>query len=141
MKKNLVLLLCLTAFSLFACNSPETPITKEQLPQAAQTFINQYFGKLQIAYIQKDNDSYDVKFSNGFEVDFDKKGEWKDVDCQTSQVPAGIVPANIRNYVNTNYKGSFIVQIDRDHNEYEVELNNGLDLVFDKNGDFKRIDD
>lgn len=141
MKKNLILLFCLAAFSMFACETPDTPITKEQLPQTAQSFINQFFSDYQIAYIQKDNDSYDVKFSNGFEVDFNKKGEWKEVDCQTSEVPSGIVPANIRNYVNTNYNGLFIVQIGKEHSEYDVELNNGLELVFDKDGNFKRIDD
>lgn len=141
MKKNLILLFCLAAFSMFACETPDTPITKEQLPQTAQSFINQFFSDYQIAYIQKDSDSYDVKFSNGFEVDFNKKGEWKEVDCQTSEVPSGIVPENIRNYVNTNYNGLFIVQIGKDHFEYDVELNNGLELVFDKNGNFKRIDD
>ena len=72
MKKNLILLFCLAAFSMFACETPDTPITKEQLPQTAQSFINLYFNDVQIAYIQKDNDSYDVKFSNGFEVDFDE---------------------------------------------------------------------
>lgn len=141
MKKNLILLFCLAALSLFACETPDTPITKEQLPQIAQSFINLYFNDVQIAYIQKDNDSYDVKFSNGFEVDFNKKGEWKEVDCQASEVPAGIIPENIRNYVNANYNGFFIVQIGKDHSEYDVELNNGLELVFDKNGNFKRIDD
>lgn len=141
MKKNFILMFCLAAFSLFACETPDTPITKEQLPQTAQSFINQFFSDCQIAYIQKDNDSYDVKFSNGFEVDFNKKGEWKEVDCQASEVPVGIIPDNIRNYVNTNYNGLFIVQIDKDHSEYDVELNNGLELVFDKNGNFKHIDD
>ncbi len=119
----------------------ETNVQRQDLPENAQQFIDQYFGLIDISYITKDNDSYDVHFVNGYEVDFTKKGEWEDVDCQMDAVPNGIVPANIQNYVNQNFVGQFIVKINKDRRKYDVELNNGLDLEFDKNGNFKKMDD
>lgn len=56
-------------------------------------------------------------------------------------VPAKLIPANIANYVNKNFKGATIVKIDKEHYGYEVELSNGLDLKFNCNGSFMMIDD
>ena len=42
-----------------------------------------------------------------------------------------IVPQQIRDYVTKNYPKNKIVAIDRDRRDYEVELDNGLDLKFD----------
>lgn len=123
-----------------AC-SKDHPITIDQLPQTAQQFIKTHFANLTVGSIMADNDSYDVFFSNGYKVEFDKKGNWEDVDCRADEVPAAIIPASIRNYVSTNYAGSFIVDISKDNRKYEVELNNGIDMEFDKSGNFLRIDD
>ena len=89
----------------------------------------------------KDNDSYDVVFTNGYKVEFDKKGNWQEVDCNVDAVPTAIIPAAIRTYIQQNYANSLIVQIDKDRHGYSIELNNGLDLDFDSDGKFRRIDD
>ena len=65
------------------------------------------------------------------EVEFTKNGEWKDVECKYGEVPAAIVPQQIRDYVAKNYPDRKITAIDRDRRDYEVELDNGLDLKFD----------
>lgn len=74
---------------------------------------------------------YKVVFVNGAKVEFAKNGEWKDVECKYGEVPAAIVPQQIRDYVTKNYPKNKIVAIDRDRRDYEVELDNGLDLKFD----------
>lgn len=55
-------------------------------------------------------------------VEFDKAGEWKEVRCRQSEVPAQVVPEAIRNYVKTNYPDARILEIEFDHNEYEIKL-------------------
>lgn len=140
MKKITIAILCLLSINLIACTHTNTPITQSELPQKAQSFINTYFPSYDIAIVIKDGFEYEVKFTNGFDIEFDKKGDWESIDCQMSPIPNGIVPEAIVSYVMNNYAQNFIVQISRDHHGYDVELNNDLDLDFDKNGRFIRID-
>lgn len=141
MKKIILCLICLASLTLSACTHDDVPINQKDLPQTAQQFINQYFSDCTIAVVLKDGHEYEVKFTNGYDVEFDRNGNWESVDCQMSPVPEGIVPTPIVNYVQTTYPQNFIVSISIDHNKYDVELNNALDLEFDKNGNFLRIDD
>ncbi len=141
MKKQLVLLLCVVIASMTACGKGDYPIKKNELPQNAQNFLNQHFESTEISFILQDYDSYEVKFTNGWEIEFDKQGNWTEVDCQTVAIPDAIIPTNILNYVKQNFAQNYIVKISKERNRYDVELNNDLELEFDKNGNFIRIDD
>lgn len=117
-----------------------------ELPQAARTFIKKHFAKTAINHIKIDDnifsgDEYDVVLDNGSEIDFDSKGDWKDIDCGRNGVPASVVLPAISNYVKSNYKNARIESISKKHNKYEVELTNGLDLEFSRSGAFMRVDD
>lgn len=120
-------------------------ISVSQLPAPAKAFVSQNFPGQTISYAKIDNDffgaTYEVCLNNGVEVDFDNHGVWDNVDCKYSAVPAKLIPANIANYVNINFKGATIVKIDKEHYGYEVELSNGLDPKFNRNGSFMMIDD
>ena len=85
--------------------------------------------------------SYDVVFTNGEKVEFDKAGEWTEVKCQQSEVPAQIIPEAIRTYVKTNYPDTKIVQIEKDKKEYEVKLSNRWEIKFDSKMRVIDIDD
>ena len=103
-------------------------ISPNKLPNAAKSFIEQYFADQTIVAAEKEMDDgqivYEVTLSDGTELDFDENGEWTDVDCQNRQVPDGIVPEKIRSYVATNYPDNFIVEIEHKYNRYRIELNN-----------------
>ncbi len=135
--------LMLAAGTAFADN--DKPITVDQLPAAAKQFIGKYFADAKVSYAKMDTElfdkSYEVVFTEGNKVEFDSKGEWKDVNCKFTKVPEGIVPQQIANYVATNYKEAKIVQIDRDKHDYELKLNNGLELKFDLKFQLIGIDD
>lgn len=47
----------------------------------------------------------------------------------------------INAYVNANYPGTSIVEIEREGNAIEVELSNGVELYFDLNGNFLGTED
>jgi hypothetical protein len=47
----------------------------------------------------------------------------------------------ISNYVAQNFPNAHVRQIEKEFNNYEVELNNGLELVFDKSFDFVGLND
>ena len=74
----------------------------------------------------------DVVRKNGDKIEFDRKGEWTDIDCKYSAVPTGIIPAPIAKYVADNYPDNKIVQIERDTRSTEVKLDNRMEIKFDK---------
>ena len=85
--------------------------------------------------------SYEVVFTNGSKVEFDGKGEWKDVNCKYTQVPDEIIPQKIKEYIAANFAGAKILEIERDSRDYEVKLNNGLELTFNLKFELIDIDD
>ena len=86
-------------------------------------------------------DQYEVTLSDGTEIEFGSKGEWIEVDCGHRAVPKYFVIPEISDYVSKNYKGQRIIQIERASRSYEVELQNGLELRFDRSGKFLRVED
>lgn len=153
LKKNITMkertfiltLIFAVACGLTSCDNHEQHIDFGNLPEAAQLFIDRHFDDCRISYILKGNNPfsdsyYEVVFANGYEVDFDRKGEWSEVDCKTYAVPTAIIPTDIALYVGQQFPRQYIVKINRDRHEYEVELNSDIELVFDKNGNFKHID-
>ena len=70
-------------------------------------------------------------FTNGNKVEFDKKGNWEEVDCKHSSVPVPIIPAAIQKYVTTHYPDAKVLKIERDKKDYEVKLSNRTELKFD----------
>ncbi len=140
--------LCIIAIgTLIAFNAQaDKRIESTQLPISAQTFLKNNFGKDPVVSAHKGGTfktKYNVTLRSGAKIEFDNKGEWEEVKCRYSDngVPKNIIPQSIRKYVDKNYSNTRIVEIDRDHNKYEVSLSNGIDLEFSLNGDFIRVDD
>lgn len=114
----------------------DKPIQFSQLPATAQQFIKEYFGDKKIALAKMESDffgkNYDVIFANGDKVEFDRSGEWTEVQCKFTQVPDKLVPEQVKKFVTENYPESKVVKFERDRNDYEVKLSNGWELTFDK---------
>ena len=135
MKKVLLLVVCLFTLQTVAWADDDKPIQVNQLPQAAQTFIKTYFSNQKVAMAKVETDwfdkSYDVIFTNGDKLEFDKKGVWTEVNCKYSEVPVAVVPDAIKKYATTNYPEAKIIKIERDKHDYEVKLTNGWEIKFD----------
>ena len=137
--------------SLFACMLTFTGcdedkiISASQLPQKAQQFIQQYFAEEEIAIVKSEREvsgkKYEVTFISGKNIEFKSNGDWIKVDCLFSAVPAELVPEAIANKVKEMYPDAIICVIDKENNYTEVDLNNGLDLKFDKKYNLIAIDD
>ncbi len=146
MKKLMILTAILMAFGITtACADNDKPIAVNQLPQKAQQFIKAHFPKEKVAFAKLERDfletTYEVVFTNSTKLEFKKDGEWKEVDCKYSTVPAKVIPAQIAQYVSQNYPDIQIVKIERDKRDYEAKLTNGLELTFDLNFNLIDIDD
>ncbi len=116
------------------------------MPKAAQAFIKQHFSGSTVALAKMEKDffgrNYKVIFTDGNQVEFNKKGEWKEVDCQYTQVPEAIVPAPIKANINQNYPNVKTLSIDKDdRGYYEVKLSNGWEITYDKKYRLIDIDD
>ena len=145
MKKLFLLCLCLFSLSLVSWAGHDKPIQVSELPKKAQEFLQSHFAGQSVALAKVDKElmhhSYEVIFDNGNEVEFNKKGEWTSVDCKQSQVPAALVPKRIQEYVGKHYPKAKIRKIElTDHKGYEVKLDNGFELEFDKKMNIKDID-
>lgn len=146
MKKIIVLMLVVFSYGVVTANADnDRIIAKENLPQKSQQFVNRYFGDIKITYVKEERDflekSYEVMFADGSRVEFNRNGEWKEIDCRQSSVPSPLIPARIMEYVKTNYPEAKIMQIERDRHDYEVKLSNRLELTFDSKYNIIDIDD
>jgi hypothetical protein len=145
MKK--VALLAIMALALISCESQErVAVEFNQLPATAQSFVQTHFSDKTISIIFHDKDmfdkDYEVVFEDTSNVDFNKKGEWTEIEVKSEPgVPVAALPSAIVNYVNAKHPNTFIIKISKDRRDYEVELRNGIDIVFDKNGNLVGYDD
>ncbi len=142
MKKLLFLFVCLFTLQTVVKADDDKPIQVTQMPKAAQQFIKQHFADSKVALAKMENDllskSYEVIFTDGNKIEFDKKGNWEEVNCKFTSVPLQVIPQPIQQYINTNYPDTKVLVIERDSKDYEVKLSNRVELKFDLK--FKLID-
>ncbi len=116
------------------------------LPKAAMELINKHFGKVGVNHIKIDKnmvghiDDYDVILNNGTEIEFKSDGTLKSIDCGSKSIPDALVLKPIRDYIKKNFKGAAITSLEIERNTYEIELVNGLELKFDRAGNFLKVD-
>lgn len=111
------------------------------LPEQAVQFINTHFPDNKIVKIEFEDDEneYEVKLSNGYEIEFDLKGEWTEIESDYNPLPKSIIdllPTDALTYIATKYPRRAIIKIERHNTDYEVELSNSKELIFNKNGKF-----
>ena len=144
MKKILALMAIIT-FSLTACADRHQVVGFSEIPVQAQAFVEKYFKTSDVASIERELEGvhfeYNVYLKNATEIEFDYQGNLKSIDCRVSPVPAGIVPEVIVHYVALHYPDHSIVEYAIGYRRITIELGNGLDLIFDLEGNFLGIDD
>ena len=84
MKKWTILFLSMLVMSVTVWAGNDKPIQISQMPQAAQQFIQKHFANQSVAVAKMESElldkNYDVIFTNGDKVEFNKKGQWTKVD-------------------------------------------------------------
>ena len=146
MKRFFAFALALIAISITALKADnDRIITFNQLPVAAQQFIKSYFPGRTVAYAKEDREltgkTYELRLSDGIEIEFDGKGNWKDVDGDRVHIPTGFIPKGVLNSLNAAHPGDRIVKIERKWHGYYVELASGLDVLLNKSGKITGYDD
>lgn len=148
--KKIFLLVSFAAilFSLPACDDDDKVINENELPSVSKTFLDTYFSGQSILDTRKDNNEYEVYYTN-YKVEFDLQGAWKQIDGKRVKgdykaVPQTFleneIPKGITDWVTSNYPSITIVEVEKEfekgtHVGYDIELGNGRDdLDFDLNG-------
>lgn len=137
MKKIVFLFMSLFIVHVAVFADNDKPILVSEMPKEVRLFVKSHFANQSVAVAKMETDfwdkTYDIIFTNGDKVEFDKKGNWTKVDCEHTQVPLAIIPTVIQQYVSKNYPDAKIVKIEKtDRKGYEVDLDNGFDIEFDK---------
>ena len=142
MKKSLIIILAFVMTMCFTVKADnDRVITFEQLPAEAQTMLKSYFADKVPLVITVDWDDYTVIYQSGEKVEFDKQGDWKEISCRMSQVPAELIPEPIKTHINATFPGAIIVKLERSLRGYEAKLNNGLDVEYSPSFQVIDIDD
>lgn len=114
------------------------------LPQAIFNYITANYPGSTIWKAEiEDNNNYEVELNTGVELIFDQEGNFLGVDDDADDdfgdehvAPANL-PEKIRNFVTTHFAGATIIEAEKENNgNYEIELSNDVELVFDADGNF-----
>lgn len=137
--------LALVVLAVPALADNDRVIGVEKLPAAAQQFLKAHFATWEVSYAKVDEDvlgdEYKVIFTSGASVEFDKEGTWIEIDGKRAALPASAVPQRIRETVSERFSGRTIRKIERERRGFEVKLDNGVELKFDRAYNLVDIDD
>jgi uncharacterized protein YuzE len=119
----------------------------KNLPATAKDFIQQNFSSNTVQEVEENSkwqiwadDKYEVKLSNGIELDFDENGNIIEIDSQKDAIPMSALPSAIATYLKENYPDSQVIGWEKEKKSQEVELLDGTELEFDGQGNFRKID-
>ena len=144
MKKLLAALLFGFSVFMVSCDKDDDQtLTNDNIPTEIKNYVTTHFNTATItrAVIDEDdsNDYYEITLSNGVKLDFNRNKQIVDIESNT-QLPDSVIPDAILSYVKANYASNFITDWELQGIQQEVELNNGVELIFTATGEFVRID-
>jgi len=141
MNTKITLVAIVLGFAISA--TAQKKIEVSELPKPAISFLEQYFKKEPVDLVKKDAEhgekGYEVKLKNGTEIEFFKDGKIREVDGSDRPIPTGYIPASITNYVAKHYPNEKITHIDYGHKDIDVDLTNKIDLEFNTDGSFLKV--
>lgn len=144
MKRFLIVLTCVLG-TMSLAKADDRPVTVDQLPQAARTFLNVNFPDDKISFATKDDDlirpDYQVVLASGVMVKFNNAGNLEEIESRGKEIPDGIIPIQIVEMVKGHYPDVMITGYEVGRRTYEVKLSNRIELKLDRNFNVIEIDD
>lgn len=122
--------------------SQEVAITQQQLPAQINKFVQTNFPGKTLSSITQEKKTgkteYEIHLDNGIKLEFNNTAI-NEIESN-ERLPDAVVPKPILAYVTKNYPQNFIREWKLSDNKHKVELDSGLELEFNKKGQFLRID-
>lgn len=152
MKKLMMLMVFLASavLTFSATKGSEKPIPFEKLPKMAQEFIHTHFKGVKVVKCEVESPwtQFDVRMANGYELEFDRAGNWIEVQKEKGSISLsilGILPQRSYSYLQSNYSGVSVEKIERQKKGFKVSLNTQpeeTEMHFSKDGRFlsKKVD-
>ncbi len=134
----------LGVWMLSSCDD-EKKIDFGDLPSEARSFIENYFPSADILSIVQEKEDgrkeYQVKLSDGTDMEFDEDGEWTNIECYFSPLPTGILPANVITKVEELHPEAYINGVEKELGGYVVEVTDadGIDWDMRFNAQFEYV--
>lgn len=124
----------------------DKPVAPEQLPVPVKTFIQQTYPGEAITFAQKDLEltgwKYEIFLVDGTHIEFGTDDMWDKIESPvTRPVPQQLIPAPVAAHLQANFPGAVVTKIDKERNGYEIELANGMELKYNKQGVLREMDD
>ncbi len=142
--KKIFAIAAIALASLQIISADDKPVTFNQLPAAAQEFINTNYAGEKISYATVDDDlirpDYNVMLANGVRIQFENSGALEKIESRAG-IPSDLVPVQIRDYVQVHYPDATFIGYEIGRKSYEVKLSNRLEIKFNKNFHVIEIDD
>lgn len=142
--KKIFAILALSMAVLTVAKAGDRPVTFNQLPAPAQTFINTNYPDDKISFATVDDDlirpDYSVVLVSGVRIQFNNDGSLEKIESKAG-VPEGLIPVQIRDYVKLHYPDAAFYEYEIGRRSYEVKLSNRLELKFNRNFYLVEIDD
>lgn len=119
-----------------------TQISYDNLPQAGRDFIETNFPKAIPVTVEKFSRAnavgtlYRTTLSSDYIINFDAEGKWTGISSKKGGVPAELILPAIKDYVQQNYPGATVREIELENRGFEVELSNNVELYFNLQGQF-----
>ncbi len=125
----------------------DSHVKTSTLPQPILTYISTNYPNVYIKEAEiEDNGNYEIELSNGLELVFDADGTFLGIDDDNDNdfgdvhLSPSDLPQNILTFIATHFSQYSITEAEKENNgNYEVELNNGTELIFNSEGVFLGI--
>lgn len=122
----------------------DNSINVATLPQEVLDYITTNYPDETIATSEiEDNGNYEVELSSGLELVFNSSGTFLGIDDDSGDdygdmdINPADLPQSILDYILVNYPNETISEAELENNgNYEIELSNDVELIFDSNGVF-----
>ncbi len=119
-------------------------VSVSSLPQPILDYVSSNYPDVTIREAElEDNNNFEIYLSNGLELIFDANGNFLGIDDDETEdfgdeyIPISEIPQNILDFITANFPGVGIDEAEKENNgNYEIELENDIELVFDANGNF-----
>ena len=148
--KKISIIALLALVSLCVSARGKQPVAFQKMPEVLQTEILNNFTEDQVQLITSEktmprHHKYVFHLADGTKLVYMSVGK-KKIKIQFRQItnPVGVkqelVPENILTYIQETFPNATITLYKRETMKQAIELNENMDLVFDKKGKFIRID-
>jgi len=138
------------------------------IQQKITAYINENHSGETITEVEIENQIIEVELSGNIELSFDLNGDFLATEAEndhdndddndnddnddnendeneysslSSSNLSQSVQQKISDYISTNYPNDTVTEVEIENQKIEVELSSGIELIFDINGNFVRLDD